>query len=134
MSVLYRIHHRLLLNIAHGRYLQRGCVHPLGTIRPDVIALLLAQGAISVVHAPTLDAFTGWKGREKKLSELGIDTIGFVTMEPRDIAYAIKATTRNPDTDQETFDERVDKLAIAVERWQHEIKEALGIGDATGRR
>lgn len=132
---LYRIHQRLLLNASQGLCLQggEGVVHSLSSVSADHITALLKTGAISLVQAPPLDTFTGWVGRARKLDSLGIDTIGFVTMKPRDIAYSIRASV-DTGSEQEAFDQRVDQLALAVERWQREIKNYLGIGSAYIRR
>ena len=81
--MLYRIHQRLLVNSKHGTFVEAGpgCVHALGMVSKKTIALLLQGGAISIVQAPPLGIFTGWKGRARKLDSLGIDTIGFITMD-----------------------------------------------------
>ena len=134
--MLYRIHDRLLVDSRNGTFIEpgEGCVHPLGMIGKAAIAMLLNSGAISLVEAPPLDVFTGWSGRARTLGALGIDTVGLVVMDARDVSYAICASKRGETQTQEAFNVRVDKLAIAVTRWQYEIKEALGIGDALTRR
>jgi hypothetical protein len=100
----------------------------------DKVAILLQVGAISLVQAPPLETFSGWQGRAAKLDSLGIDTVAFITMDSRDVAYAIRASVRKEEEDQATFDEKTDRLALAVTRWQGEIKQLLGIGGATVRR
>jgi hypothetical protein len=134
--MLYRVHQRLLIDSQEGRFIEggEGCTHTLSTLNTNAIKALLKMGAISEVQAPPLETFTGWAGRAKKLGELGIDTIGFITTPAHDIAFAIRANVRKEEEDQETFDVKVDKLTLAVERWQREIKTVLDIGDARTRR
>jgi len=129
--MLYRIHQKLLVNHRQSLFIERGCVHPLPMLGTATRQALLKTGTISEVQAPPLSVFWGEQGRTRKLADLGIDTIGFVTMEARDIAYAIRASVRKEGDD---FDRKVDKLALAVERWQDEIKDYLGIGSAEIRR
>lgn len=126
--MLYRIHQKVLVGdtfIVGGE----GCVHALPALSRRVLDALLANGTISEVQAPPLSVFDGWAGRARKLDSLGIDTIGFIQMDARDVAYAIRASVSG-DVDPD----RVDKLALAVERWQGEIKDHLGIGSAQERR
>lgn len=133
--MLYRIHQKLL--ISDDRFIDGGggCVHALSMLSAKTRKTLLRTGAISEVQAPPLSVFWGNDtSRTRKLAELGIDAIGFVTMEARDIAYAIRASVRKKDEDQETFNRKADKLAFAVERWQAEIRDYLGIGSARIRR
>jgi len=137
--MLYRIHQKLLVNATDGLFIQGGdgCIHDLGMLGSDKVERLVQIGAISEVQAPPLETFTGWAGRARKLTdELGIDTIGFIQMDARDIAYAIRASVRKEDSDedQETFDRKVDQLALAVQRWQGEIKTFLGIGGVAEAR
>lgn len=136
MGALYRIHQRLLINSKEGLCIPggEGMVHTLSMISKDHIGALLATGAISLVQAPDLDTFDGWEGKAKMLRELGIDTVGFVSLTARDVAYAIRAAHRKEDESAVDFDRKVDKLAVAVERWQHEIRDLLGIGSAYVRR
>jgi hypothetical protein len=103
-------------------------------VSANSIAALLKVGAISLVQAPSLDTFEGWAGKAKMLGELGIDTVGLVSMEARDVAYAIRAARRKPGVSDGKFQEQVDKLCVAVERWQQEIRGLLGIGSAYVRR
>lgn len=126
---LYRIHQRLLVNRKAGTFVEPGGACTLDMIGKDKIKLLLDIGAISLVRAPPLSVFTHWRGRAAKLAELGIDTIGFVTMDARDVAYAIRASVTD-DVDQG----KVDRLTLAVERWQGEIRKYLGIDSARVRR
>ncbi len=134
--MLYRIHQRLLIDSARGLCIPggEGMVHTLSTLGKDKIAVLLKVGAISLVQAPPLDTFSGWGAKHRMLGALGIDTVGLVSMEARDVAYAICASKRRAGTSEERFAEKVEKLAIAVERWQSEIRELLGIGSAYVRR
>ena len=134
--MLYRIHDKILIDSRNGVFLEggEGCVHTLSMLGASVRQALLKVGAISELQAPPLSVFTGWAGRARKLEELGIDTIGFVTMDAHDVAYAIRASVRKEGDEQETFDQKVDKLALAVQRWQAEIEENLGIGSADVRR
>lgn len=134
--MLYRIHERLLVNRKNGTYIAagEGKVHALPMVSASAIQVLLRTGAISEVQAPPLDVFTGWRGRARVLDRLGIDTVAFVSMDAHDVAYAMRAALRRSETPQEDFDERVDKLARAVERWQCEIKGYLGIDGAEVRR
>jgi len=134
--MLYRIHQKLLIDQAGGVFIEGGdgCVHTLSMLSANTHKALLTTGAISEVQAPPLVTFWGDGGRASKLADLGIDTIAFVTMKPCDVAYAIRASLRKEDEDQETFNQRVDKLALAVERWQGEIKSYLGIDSARVRR
>jgi len=132
--MLYRIHQRLLINSKKGTFIEPGGVHCLKRVNKATVALLLAQGSISLVQAPPLETFTGWGGRARKLASLGIDTIAFITMTPRDIAYAIRDSLRRETETQERFDEKVTKLAAAVDRWQGEIRQYLGIDSARVRR
>lgn len=131
---LYRIHQRLLINRKQGTFIEPNGVHRLNTVKPATIRLLLAQGTISPVQAPPLDTFTHWQGRAKKLAELGIDTIAFITMTPRDVAYAIRASLHKETETQEELSIKVDKLTPAVDRWQREIRQYLGINGAQVRR
>ena len=134
--MLYRIHQKLLIDssvvfIEGGG----GCVHALSMLSAKTRKALLDTGAISKVQAPPLSVFWGeGKSRTSKMAALGIDTVAFVTMEARDVAYAIRASVRKEDEDQETFNRKADKLALAVERWQAEIRDYLGIGSARIRR
>lgn len=136
MGALYRIHQRLLINSKEGLCIPggEGMVHTLSMISKDHIGALLATGAISLVQAPDLNTFDGWEGKARMLGELGIDTVGFVSLTARDVAYAIRAAHRKEDESAVDFDHKVDKLAVAVERWQHEIRDLLGIGSAYVRR
>ena len=68
------------------------------------------------------------------LDELGSDSIAFVSMDARDVAYSIRAMKRRDEMTQAQFNEQVDKLAVAVRRWQHEIRNLIGIGSAYVRR
>lgn len=133
---LYRIHQRLLVDSAKGIFVEggEGCVHSLDMIGKGKRAILLRVGAISIVQAPPLDTFDHWRGKARMLESLGIDTIGFITMAAQNVAYAIRAAHRKEDEDQGAFDAKVEKLALAVERWQHEIRGYLGIGIAKTRR
>jgi len=133
--MLYRIHQKLLIDQRGGVFVEggNGCVHSLSMLSTKTRKALLRTGAISEVQAPPLTVFWGDGGRARKLAELGIDTIGFVTMGAKDVAYAIRASIRAPDDDGR-FNERVDKLALAVERWQSEIRDYLEIGSARIRR
>lgn len=133
---LYRVHERLLVDRANGVFVEGGpgCVSTLSMVSKRAIGILLANGAISEVQAPPLAVFTGWRGRARELDALGIDTIAFITMDARDVAYAMRARRRREDEEQEEFDRKVGKLAQAVERWQCEIREFLGIDDADVRR
>ena len=128
--MLYRIHQRLIVNAKQGLCIDggEGVTHTLGMVGKDKIAVLLRTGAISLVQAPPLATFEGWVGRARKLDELGIDTVAFVTLPARDVAYAIRASVGNVEGS------KVDQLTRAVERWQAEIKEYLGIGSAHVRR
>lgn len=135
--MLYRIHQKLLIDHNDGTFIEGGdgCVHALSMLSGKTRKALLRTGAISEVQAPPLSVFWGDDtSRTRKLADLGIDTIGFVTMEARDIAYAIRASVRKETEDQETFNRKADKLALAVERWQAEIRDYLGIGSARIRR
>jgi len=134
--MLYRIHQKLLIDRS-GVFVEGGggCVHALSMLSGKTIKALLRTGAISEVQAPPLEVFWGERaGRTRKMAELGIDTIGFVTMEARDVAYAIRASARKEGEAQETFNQKADKLALAVERWQAEIRDYLEIGSAGLRR
>jgi len=133
--MLYRIHQKLLIDQAGGVFIEggNGCVHSLSMLSAKTRQALLRTGAISEVQAPPLAVVWSDTGRTRKLADLGIDTIAFVTMEARDVAYAIRASIRAPG-DDERFNERVDKLALAVQRWQSEIRDYLGIGSARIRR
>ena len=128
--MLYRIHQKLLVNASDGLMVggSPNCVHSLGMLGQDKIDLLIKLELISPVQAPPLSVFTGWSGRARKLDELGIDTVGFIQMDARDVAYSIRASVRKEGEDQETFNRKVDKLALAVQRWQGEVCEYLGIG------
>jgi len=136
MGALYRIHQRLLINSKEGLCIPggEGMVHTLSMLGKNTIAALLDTGAISLVQAPPLETFNGWESKARMLGELGIDTVGFVSMGARDVAYAIRAARRKEGTDAARFDRQVDKLAVAVERWQREIRDYLGIGSAYVRR
>ena len=128
--MLYRIHSRLVVNAKQGLCIDggEGVTHTLGMVGKDKIAVLLRTGAISLVQAPPLDTFEGWAGRARKLGDLGIDTVAFVTLPAQDVAYAIRASVGS------TEKSKVDQLALAVERWQAEIKGYLGIGSVKVRR
>ncbi len=106
----------------------------MSMVKSSTIKLLLAQGTISPVQAPPLDTFTHWQGRAKKLAELGIDTIAFIAMTPRDVAYAIRASLHKETETQEELNAKVDKLTPAVDRWQREIRQYLGIESAKTKR
>jgi len=133
--MLYRIHQKLLIDHNDGAFIEggNGCVHSLSMLSARTRKALLDTGAISEVQAPPLTVFWGEGGRACKLADLGIDTIGFVTMGAKDVAYAIRASIRAPG-DDDRFNERVDKLALAIERWQAEIRDYLGIGSAEIKR
>jgi len=133
--MLYRIHQRLLVDSKNNVQIEggEGCVHTLDMVSKENRAILLQVGAISIVQAPPLSTFTHWAGRARKLDELGIDTIGFITMKPGDVAYAIRASL-DVEEDQETFDHKVENLTAAVFRWQGEIRQFLGIDSARVKR
>jgi len=135
--MLYRIHQKLLIDHNDGAFIEggNGCVHSLSMLSARTRQALLDTGAISEVQAPPLTVFWGeGTSRTRKLADLGIDTVGFVTMGAKDVAYAIRASVRKEDEDQETFNRKADKLALAVERWQAEIRDYLGIGSAEIKR
>lgn len=134
--MLYRVHQKLLVNSTDGTMIggSPDCVHALPMLGKDKIAVLLRIGAISEVQAPPLSVFTNWAGRARKLDELGIDTIGFIQMDAHDIAYSIRASVRRETESQEDFNRKVDKLALAVARWQGEIRQYLGIGSVNESR
>ena len=134
--MLYRVHQKLLVNESEGLMVggSPDCVHSLGMLGQNKIDLLVRIGAISPVQVPPLSVFTGWGGRARKLNELGIDTIGFIQMDARDIAYSIRASVCKEGESQETFNLKVEKLELAVRRWQREIEQYLGIGSVNESR
>ena len=116
--MLYRIHSDLLVNSEKGEFIRgcEGCVSCLDGIGKDKIAILLQVSAISLVRAPPLSAFPGWKTRAERLMSVDIDTVKFLEMEASDIVETA--------TDVTMKDWRVD----LVEEWQEEVKARLGIG------
>jgi hypothetical protein len=116
--MLYRIHNDLLVNADKGEFIRgcEGCVSCLDGIGKDKIAILLKVQAISLVQAPPLSVFPGWKTRAERLTQASIDTVRFLEMEAKDIVKTA--------TDATMKDWRVD----LVEEWQEEVKARLGIG------
>lgn len=86
----YRVHSDL--SLGGGKIVPRGIISTLTELRPDVLAILLAQGVVTRAAGPPLTALgETWRARRDKLLPVGIvDLDGLLSVEANVLAKQIR--------------------------------------------
>lgn len=109
--MLYRVLKDLAVGSGLNKRILRGSTVPGSRFGDKMVTILVAKGALSIVRAPPLETFHGWKLRAKKFQEAGYgDAILILETDDESLAFATGYQARS------------------IKKWKKELKDFLGLG------